>query len=474
MAIKLADVIENINSDYAVVNTQKQNILGIYNGAVGTGPSIELYYNSGTKTSLSSDGTAGNPIEVYKDPLSLTAADDLVDVSMALKFHTRKGAIFSVQDEKLNSGSGGPALYLTKQDPSAGTSIDTGRSTIGRFSELVQQFDQYESITGSNAVTEDDTNGENFFLAGYSTADNKMRKITWAELVGGIAAQLNQELVNGGIITEVQAGGTGAVGDFNGDGQVTTADLLIFLGNFGGSGPPPEDAYETNYITFATAGSTSASFTPGVSPAASAGTFALADLSTFNYPTGIATSGESYGFGTITRANNAANFVKLNNMETSGNNITTYWQTRRIRVEMDFTVNFNAGDSVLPLLYVKLTMTDATETTFECLYYMGNSSAAINQLGFYSADFYGTGGGIPYDVDVPLTCWADLGTAQSINHPPATNYENHSSDLEEGFMLDFADDTDYIEDIEMRIYFVSVTASSTVTVNQIRNKIYVQ
>ena len=470
MAIKLADVLENINANHPVVATEKQNILGLYNGATGTVPSIQLYYASSTKIALTSDGTNTNRIGVYKDPLSPQAANNLVDVGMALKFHTRKGAIFSVEDEKLNSGSGGPAVYLTKQDPSAGTSVDSARSAISRFRELVQQFDAYEPITGAVAAEANDTDGESFFLAGYDTANAKMRKITWAELAAGIASQISLDFVNSGVITTTQAGGSGAIGDLNGDGQVTTADLLVLLGQNGTFGV----GYETDFVTF-DGSNESASFVPGVSPTASAGTFALTDLSSFQYPASLSTSGQAFGWTSITHAVLQRNFVRLNTMALGTNDglIATHWANRRLVVEMDLTMNANAGDAVFPLLHVKLTFED--DSTQECIYLMGNSVLGINQLGMYTQSFDGNSGGIPLGIDIPLTVQADLGTLNSLNHPPADNYENHSSALATGFMLDHSNGTsNYIKHLETGIFFGSVTASSTIVVKEIRTRIFPQ
>lgn len=470
MAIKLADVIENINSDYAVVATEKQNILGIYNGAIGTVPPIQLYYASNAKIALTSDGTATNRIQVYKDPLSLQAASNLVDVSMDLKFHTRKGAIFSVHDEKLHAGAGGPALYLTKQDPTAGTGSDSARSAISRFTELVQQFDVYESITGTAAAEANDADGESFFLAGFDTANGKMRKITWAEIAGGIAAQVSLDLINSGAITETQAGGSGAIGDLNGDGQVTTSDMLILLASIGQTGL----GYETYYTTFDGADESS-EFIPGVSPFASAGTFALSDLSTFQYDSNLTTDGEAYGWASVSVAVLQNNFVRLNTMSYGPGDtlLSTHWPSRRLVVEMDLSLNFDAPDSVFPLLYVKLTFEN--NSTQECMYIMGTSNQEVNSLGLYSAGYGGQQGGIPIAVDIPITVQADLGTMNSLNYPAADNYENHSSALAQGFMMDHTNGaSNYIKHLETRIYFGSVTASTNVIVKEIRTRIYQQ
>jgi len=478
MAIKLADVVERNHVSFPVVEAHDKTIVGFYNGASGNAQqALKLYYNSSTKTSLTSDGTANNPVKLTSLPYGADGGSNTAGPNDSLVVPTEKGGILTMIDEKLLSDAGTtPSNYVGAylvNVVNQGSNNDSARDAIGRLSELVQQFNRYPTVSGATAAALDDATGENFFLAGYSTVDNTMRKISMSEVIASIVAQINLDLVTSGIITETQAGGTGAVGDLNNDGQVSTADLLIFLGAFGSGTNDDGDAYESLYKTFATAGSNSASFVPGTSPASTGGTFDLSEVTTFNYPSTITTTGEAFGFSSITRANNAANFVKFNTLAlgTGNSNIAAYWHFRRLRVEMDFTINFDSGDAVIPLLYVKLTMYDGSSTTHECLYYMGNSTAAINNLGFHSEDFYGNGAGIPLGEDVPITCHADVGTAEIINHSPATNYVNHSTDIETGFMMDFSDNSFNIKDVETRIFFASVTESSTVTVNQIRTKI---
>ena len=251
---------------------------------------------------------------------------------------------------------------------------------------------------------------------------------------------------------------------------MSTADLILLLGQVGAQGV----GYETNYVTFDGA-SDSSSFVPGVSPLASAGTFALSDLSSFQYPSNLGTDGEAYGWTSVSVAVLQTNFVRFNTMALGVNDalIASHWASRRLAVEMDLTFNFDAADSVFPLLYVQLTFED--DTTQECLYIMGTSTEAINAQGVYSAGFDGSSGGLPLGVNVPLTVQADLGTLNSLNYPPADNYENHSTAIEQGFMLNHSNGAgNYIKHLETRIYFGAVTASANVTVNEIRTRIYAQ
>ena len=190
MAIKLADVIENVNSNFAVVETNKHNIVGLYNGSVGTAPSLEIYHNgTHVKTGLTSDGVAANRVEVYKSPFAQSAATNYVTGTDGLKLETRKGGLISVHDGVLNDGNGGEAVYLVQQDPTAGNVSDTFRSDITRFTELIQDFDMYQSVTGAAAVA---SSGD-FFLAGYDTALKKTRKLTIQSLLGAFTTEISDD-----------------------------------------------------------------------------------------------------------------------------------------------------------------------------------------------------------------------------------------------------------------------------------------
>ena len=187
MPIKLSDVIENVNSNFAVVETNKHNIVGLYNGSVGTAPSLEIYHNgTHVKTGLTSDGVNTNRVEVYKSPFAQSAGTNLVTGTDSLKLETRKGGLISVHDGVLNDGNGGEAVYLVQQDPTAGNVSDTFRSDITRFTELIQDFDMYQSVTGAAAVA---SSGD-FFLAGYDTALKKTRKLTIGSLLDAFTTEV--------------------------------------------------------------------------------------------------------------------------------------------------------------------------------------------------------------------------------------------------------------------------------------------
>ena len=95
MPIKLADVIENVDSNFGIVETSKHNIVGLYNGSIGTVPSLELVYSGDVKTALSSDGSNTNRVQVYKQPFANSSAVNFVAAADSLKVETRKGGLIA-------------------------------------------------------------------------------------------------------------------------------------------------------------------------------------------------------------------------------------------------------------------------------------------------------------------------------------------------------------------------------------------
>ena len=417
MAIKLADVIENINSDYAVVDTQKQNILGIYNGSIGSVPPIELYYSSSEKIALTSDGDNLNRIQVYRDPLSLQAADDLVDVSMDLKFHTRQGAIFSVHDEKLNDGSGGPALYLTKQDPSPGTSVDAGRSAIGRFREVVQQFNSYQTISAASAQELTDTAGENFWLAGYHTQHESMKKMALDSLLGYITSELMGNAVEAGLVTSSNAGetsqGSGVFGDLNGDGSVSTADYLLFLAEYG-QGPQPS-AFDS--ISKAMTGASEETALIGVSIASPTGNsnteFVAGDFDNVVTPSSLTVDVANLGNNqSLTVPTSAAAYVEIDDITITANN-SNFYANKAFHFFMDVEFTFSAIDLFYALVLVDYTT--ANDTTYTELYHMNLEGNGLGGTGTLSAP------GGPFDVGTTYTETFEFRTLNAAGANPTFN-----------------------------------------------------
>ena len=466
MPIKLADVIENVNSNFGIIETSKHNIVGLYNGSVGTVPSLKVTYAGSVKTRFQT--LTNQDIQVYDLPFAASTATNQVAANTDYKLQTTRGGLISVHDITYDDNGGGEAIYIAQDNPAAGNVSDTNRPTTDRWTELIQDFDMYPEISGVAVSALQATTNQDFFLAGYDTQNKKTRKVSWGQITSALTETIIADLVLSGSITQQQADngfGNGSGGDLNDDGDVTTADLLLFLSNFGTNGV----GYETDYTTLSADTDAAASIDPSAE-ADLTSDFALTELTTFNYPISFSTNGDAYGWGSVSNSINAANFVKLNDMSLgdnlpSGDNagtpalIVSHWASRRLHVEVKFNATFSQADEIFPLLYVKITGDDASATVQECIYYM--KIAGGN---------YGEGLESNQAVDINnVFGLIDLNDSDLV---PASEFENHTTAIEQGFLLNHEPSADeYIEDIECRIFFCSTSASTSVVVNKVITKV---
>ena len=469
MAIKLADVLSNVNSAYPVINAHEQTIVGFYNGASSSAATpIQIYYSSSEKLHLSQDGTTNNLLFATRLPYSNVTSSGSIASDFAYKLLSDKGGIITVEDEKLNDGSGGVAAYIA-QVVNTGVNADSGRTSMARWTELIQDFDMYESIDSTGITSILDASGDEFYLAGFDTANNKTRKIKWEDVIGAIGGALVQELVNTGLITNSQGGdsGSGTVGDLNGDGNVSTADLLILLGGLGTGGT---GSFSTARTIMSGTSETSASFEVtalGDTGSGTSGTFLLSDLTTFDYPSSYTLSGTVYGFNAETYSTNAANVYKLQECAVNDNN-NLVWANRYLHVTMNTSVNFSGPDTLWALMHVKIIDGSVSSNELECVYYMSPGGFAPDQ-GLVTNN--GTGGGFPIGVTATNTWFASTDPVDINSNlvAVADNYQDHADSLAGGFNMAFDGGTlaDYIDDIEVRIYFHSLNGNVTVTVQDV-------
>ena len=107
----------------------------------------------------------------------------------------------------------------------------------------------YDTIGEALANTDDD----DVFFAVHKDSNNTFYKLASNNVIEWLVNALVQvQIAEGyGTITSY-TGNTGIVGDLNGDGQVSTADLLIFLGAFGsGASWVANTAFESVFVYFA-------------------------------------------------------------------------------------------------------------------------------------------------------------------------------------------------------------------------------
>jgi hypothetical protein len=135
---------------------------------------------------------------------------------------------------------------------------NTAWGTLTNYKEIAVKFSSYDPypLTYNNITY--DTIGEalfntadnDAFFAVHRVSDSKYYKLSTNNVIEWLlAAMIQSEVAAGGSIT-TYTGNTGILGDLNNDGQVTTADLLMFLAVFGTIGVNgtylPVTAYATN------------------------------------------------------------------------------------------------------------------------------------------------------------------------------------------------------------------------------------
>ena len=436
MPIKLSDVIENVNSNFGIIETSKHNIVGLYNGSAGTVPSLELFHNAGgVKTALTSDGNAANRVSVYKHPFAQSAATNYVTGTDSLKLETRKGGLISVHDGVLNGGSGGEALYLAEQDPTAGNVSDANRSLITNFTELVQQFDKYETITAAQAQTLANTSNEDFWLSGYHTQHQSTKKLNLDNLVSYIASSIVGTAVAEGLITVSNAGetseGSGIVGDLNGDGAVTTADLIFLLSAI--NSPLDSGAFNSNSKAMVGTGEETASVTvPIASPTANSNTeFQLSDYTSITFPSTntLEVSGLGYQQSLSVPTSGVAY------MEISGITVTTanspFYHDKAFKFLMDVTFTFSEPSLCYPL--VQVDYTTSNNTTYTVLYHLPPVGAPNTQAPLVGTD--GVTGAIHYPIGIESSTTLEFSSLSESSKPITflgTFNNGSSSDLPSG------------------------------------------
>ena len=131
MAIKLADVLENSNSLFPLIETKTKTIDGLYNGVVGTDPALQLTYNTNIKEFLSTDGST-DYVNPFKMPLIGPIVLSIGEVAEETdnKLITDKGGLISVHDSAL-SGAGGEALYIAQDIRTGSTSFSSRNEMEG-------------------------------------------------------------------------------------------------------------------------------------------------------------------------------------------------------------------------------------------------------------------------------------------------------------------------------------------------------
>jgi len=381
MAIKLADVLENINLAYPVIEAHEKSIVGFYNGrATGTAQTIKLGYNGVNKVSFSETATFNSSLVALTSSYSSAGGTGQITAATADTLLTSHGGIFTVHDSKLFNDaqaaqtSGYSAAYLV-QELNAGTTNanDTVRSSVAKVSELVQQFNRYESLpaNGDESIPGIIEAGHNFYLAGFYEDQKRTRKFKINDFIALLATLFADELVEGGIVTTTDAGGTGIVGDINGDGVVSIADLLILMQSFGQTG--------TSAVALARA-ITEQTITvtpPETTSQAGSGTggaFLFTDLDTFDFPNPNSVNNQVYGWDSIDMTQGQANKIVFD--ERASN--TDWYANKNLRVFVSAKVTASAPDLVACIVVIRVITAASSNNDFEQAYLMFSDGTYAN------------------------------------------------------------------------------------------------
>lgn len=486
MAIKLADVIQRTNAEYPVVEAYDQTILGFYNGYTSEAQqALQLYYNGESKEEFAVANSASNEVRFTKLPYVAGAgtADSTVGAGDARSLLTIEGGLFVTKDSKLYNDNGGNeslgAVYVNQVVNAGNTpTVDSLRSSLGRASELVQQFNRYESLASltldsSVSLASIIENDEDLWLAGYDAERSRMRKFGITDLLAAFASQLGQELVTGGIITSTDAGGSGAIGDLNGDGEVTVSDLLILMGSFGGGST--DDNYVSKFRMLTSSGdqiSLTPTATPDLTGSGTGGALNWSDIETFAFNLNYGTNNAVYGWSSFTAPLNVAddNYVQLNTRAT-GTTADNWFAGKALRAAVTAKISGPFTDFIVIWLRVRVITTNSEK--YEQVYYMNPEGATNNHLFIYGSDLDST----PSQSVVP-TFFYKSGEPDLIT---SANYEATDTGVTESAILatnewsltstagDFAGDAGVqtIDDIEVRFGVFSYTGLTTVTISRI-------
>ena len=481
MAIKLADVLENVNLAYPILEAHEKSIVGFYNGrANSAAQTIKLGYNGVNKVSFSETASFNSNLVALTSSYSPDAAQGLITAADADTLLTSHGGIFTVHDSKLFNDSqvaqtsGYSAAYLV-QELNAGTLTvnDATRSSVAAVSELVQQFNRYESLpaTGTESIPGIIEAGQNLYLAGFHETQKRTRKLKVNDLIALLTTLLADDLVSGGVVSTTDFGGGGVFGDLDGDGNVGVSDLLLFINAYGQPGTPAVSLARgiTEQTITVTPAATSSQTGSG-----NGGSFLFTDFVTFNFPNPNSVNNQVFGWDSIDLTQGQANKIVFD--ERAANE--TWYAEKDLRVYVSAKITATAPDMVAAICVVRVITQSSANNDYEQAYLMFASNSASNTYYqitgvdgtpgntvdaqfFYQSDITG---GVPF----PLDYQPEVGVFTS------TLMQNNNwnlATLQSGFNVGGANNnnptSDRIKDLEVRICLFSFAGYSTFQIDQV-------
>lgn len=482
MAIKLADVLENVNLAYPILEAHEKSIVGFYNGrANGAAQTIKLGYNGVNKVSFSETASFDSNLVSLTSSYSPTASAGLIAASDTDNLLTSHGGIFTVHDSKLYDdsqivqSSGYSAAYLV-QELNAGTTpvSDTVRSKVDVVSELVQQFNRYESLpaSGSQSLPGIIENNHNFYLAGFHENQKRTRKFKINDIIALLGTLLADDLVSGGIVTTTTAGGTGIIGDLDGDGVVGVGDLLLLINSYGTTGIPAVSLARgiTEQVITVTPDETSAQTGSG-----NGGSFLFTDFPTFDFPNPNSVNNQVIGWDSIDFTQGQANKIVFD--ERASNQ--SWYANKNLRVYMSAKLTATAPDLVAAICVVRIATNSPVNNDYEQAYIMvapdalsntyyaltgidGQPGASVDAQFFYKSGL-GPGSGFPLDYQ-PETLIFSSPIMQSNSWNMATvqaGFDEGASSNNPGQI------SHHIKDIEVRVCLLSYAGYTTFQIDQV-------
>jgi len=173
---------------------------------------------------LASDGAGGAAWE---------AASGSSDYNVFADVNARNGVASSSRKE------GYLAYTKSNNELRVYTSADMGDTpwqTGSNWLLIPHNTDEYGVVTPATLTAADD---DKYFFQLYNPDTDTYKKLSQNDFFGWFTTAFAQVLIDQGLgtVDTYSAAGSNILGDFNGDGVVTTADLLLFLGNFGIGAP---------------------------------------------------------------------------------------------------------------------------------------------------------------------------------------------------------------------------------------------
>lgn len=173
---------------------------------------------------LSSDGAGGAAWE---------AASGSSDYNVFADITARNGvAAASRKEGYLAYTKNNNELRVYKSTDTGTTAWQTGSNWL----LIPHNTDEYGAVTPATLVAADD---DKYFFQLYNPDTDTYKKLSQNDFFGWFTTAFAQILIDQGLgtVDTYTAAGSNILGDLNDDGVVTTADLLLFLSNFGLGAP---------------------------------------------------------------------------------------------------------------------------------------------------------------------------------------------------------------------------------------------